>query len=198
MNESGQRLLLNAIAYISRFTQDRPIAVTPSVFAGPVARSRAIPSRWLHISSYPADFGKDVVAADVWEEISKLPSREARAKWADEHSRFFHPDAECRLAIDEDLVAWNVAFDQPEFFEKATAGLRSGDVAAKARATRLLKRYAPDGPTGESADAWAAWWKENQPYAFGSDAGDYRWYIDPLAKKRGVPSSELRGARRAD
>jgi hypothetical protein len=41
MNEAGQRLLLNAIAYISRFTEDRPIAVTPSVFAGPVAVPRA-------------------------------------------------------------------------------------------------------------------------------------------------------------
>ena len=36
MNESGRSLLLNAIAYISRFTEDRPIAITPSVFAGPV------------------------------------------------------------------------------------------------------------------------------------------------------------------
>jgi hypothetical protein len=47
MNESGQRLLLNSIAYISRFTEDRPIAITPSVFAGPVARFRSTPARWL-------------------------------------------------------------------------------------------------------------------------------------------------------
>lgn len=198
MNESGQHLLLNAIAYISRFTEDRPIAVTPSVFAGPVARSRATLGRWLHITSYPADFGKEVVSAEIWAEISRLPNREAKARWADEHSRFFHPDGEHRLAFDEDLVAWNVAFDQPEFFEKAIAGLGSDDPAAKTRAARLLKRYAPGGPEGDSAEAWAAWWKENRPYAFGSDAGDYRWYIDPLAKKRGVPSSELRGPRRAD
>jgi hypothetical protein len=121
-----------------------------------------------------------------------------QAKWADEHARFFRPDDEGRLVIDEDLVAWNVAFDQPEFFEKAIAGLRSGDAAAKARAARLLKRYAPDGPKDDMADTWAAWWTENRPYAFASDAGDYRWYIDPLAKKRGVPSRELRGSRRAD
>jgi hypothetical protein len=195
MNVSGQRLLLNAIAYISRFTQDRPIAVTPSVFAGPVARSRATLGRWLSITSYPEDFGKDVVAPEVWDEVSKLPTREAKAKWADEHARFFHPDGEHRLAIDADLLAWNVAFDQPEFFEKAIAGLGSTD---KARAVRLLKRYVPDGPKVDSSEAWGSWWKENKPYAFASDAGDYRWYIDPLAKKRGVPSSELRGPRRAD
>src|SRR5687768_15963590 len=40
MNETGRRLLLNSIAYISRFIEDRPIAVTPSVFAGPAALPR--------------------------------------------------------------------------------------------------------------------------------------------------------------
>ena len=39
MNDLGRLLLLNAIAYISHFTEDRPIAITPSPFAGPVARS---------------------------------------------------------------------------------------------------------------------------------------------------------------
>jgi hypothetical protein len=34
-------------------------------------------------------------------------------------------------------------------------------------------------------------------FAFASDAGDYRWNIDPLAKKRGVPISEMRGPKRA-
>jgi hypothetical protein len=29
-------------------------------------------------------------------------------------------------------------------------------------------------------------------------SGDYRWYIDPLAKKRGVPTAELRGPKRGD
>ena len=47
MNEAGQRLLLNSIAYISRFTEDRPIAVTPSVFAGSVAFPRAYLDRRL-------------------------------------------------------------------------------------------------------------------------------------------------------
>ncbi len=57
----------------------------------------------------------------------------------------------------------------------------------------LLERYVPDGPIGGDSNAWASWWKENQRFAFASDAGDYRWYIDPLAKKRGVPASVMRG-----
>jgi hypothetical protein len=124
MNESGKQLLLNSIAYISRFTEDRPIAVTPSVFAGPVARSRATLGRWLRVPSYSTDFGKDVVAS--------------------------------------------------------------------------LKRYVPMGPKSDSADEWDRWRKESEAFVFASDAGDYRWYIDPLAKRRGVPVAEMRGPRRAD
>jgi hypothetical protein len=37
----------------------------------------------------------------------------------------------------------------------------------------------------------------NKDYLIFSDQGDYRWYIDLLAKKRGIPSSELRGPARA-
>jgi len=41
LNDNGRALLINAIVYISRFTEDRPIARTRSVFAGPVARARS-------------------------------------------------------------------------------------------------------------------------------------------------------------
>jgi hypothetical protein len=88
--------------------------------------------------------------------------------------------------------------DQPEFFDKALAELRSNDTATAARARRLLERYVPTGPETGAANEWSAWWKENRPYAFATDAGDYRWYIDPLAKKRHMASADLRGPRRAD
>ena len=88
-------------------------------------------------------------------------------------------------------------FDQEDFFGRMIADLR-GDGEAAERAQRLLKRYVPIGPNKGGADEWAAWWKSNQPYLFASDVGDYCWYIDPLAKKRGVPSIDLRGPKRAD
>jgi hypothetical protein len=198
MNGTGRALLLNAVAYISRFTEDRPIAITPSVFAGPVARFRETPARWLRNPEYPPDFGKDLVTPQIWETMSALSDRESMAKWADKHSRFFHPNADQKLEIDEDLAALDVAFDVPEFFDKVLAGLRSRDAADAARARRLVERYVPIGPQNGNADEWAVWWQENRPYAFASDAGDYRWYVDPLAKSRGVPSSELRGPKRAD
>jgi hypothetical protein len=80
---------------------------------------------------------------------------------------------------------------------KVLADLRSQDLVLVARAQRLLERYVPIGPSAGDSDAWASWWKENQRFAFASDSGDYRWYIDPLAKKRGVPTREMRGPKRA-
>jgi hypothetical protein len=73
-----------------------------------------------------------------------------------------------------------------------------GSAAEAERARRLLERYVPRGPKGGNADQWAAWWQDNRPYLFASDSGDYCWYIDPLAKKRGIPTANLRGIKRAD
>jgi len=41
MNATGRAMLVNAIVYISRFTEDRPIGLTPSVFGSePIATTR--------------------------------------------------------------------------------------------------------------------------------------------------------------
>lgn len=161
MNDIGQKLLLNSIAYISHFSEDRPIAITASVFAGEVAPSRA---------------------------RSSLPKAERQ---------FLYPDEYKKLKVDEDLKALQIPFDSPEFFDKAIANLRGGDKDADT-ARRLLERYVPCGPKNGTADQWSAWWQANQPYAFASDSGDYCWYVDPLAKKRGMPTADLHGIKRSD
>ena len=196
MNEQGQHLLLNAIEYISRFSEDRPIAVTPSVFAGPVARARASIARNLRNPEFQVQWFKENFSPELWATISPL-GREKMAAWADQNSKFLYPNSKQELQFDDDLVALGVPFDEENFFAKTVADLRVGGAAAE-RAERLLQRYVPIGPSKANADGWAAWWKQNQPYLFASDAGDYRWYIDPLAKRRGVPSNELRGPKRAD
>jgi hypothetical protein len=147
---------------------------------------------------------------DLWTKLSPL-GREKIVEWFEQNELFLHPEDSHRvvplgqssmkkliqLEIDEDLVALGVSFDNPEFLDKTVAGLSAGGTAA-VRARRLLDRYVPAGPNSGVADQWTAWWRENRPYAFASDLGDYCWYIDPLAKKRGVPTSELRGPKRAD
>ena len=196
MNEEGKRLLLNSIAYISRFTEDRPIAITASPFAGPTTRPRNTAARWLRNPDYKVDLIKSVVAPELWTKVSAL-SREKMAEWFDQNQAFLHPNSDHKFEMDPDLVALGVAFDRPEFFDKTLADLRRGGPAAE-RAGRLLDRYVSVGPRNGSADQWTAWWRENQAYAFASDGGDYCWYIDPLAKKRRVPTHDLRGSKRAN
>lgn len=108
MSESGRQILLNAIVYISRFTQDRPIAITPSVFAGPVARPRSTLARWLRDPDYPTDFAKELVAPEIWERLSALSDREKMAQWADENAQFLHPNSDLKLTFDEDLLVLGI------------------------------------------------------------------------------------------
>ena len=134
----------------------------------------------------------DALAAQV-----KGMSREQQLAWAKVNTKYLHPNAEFKMVMDEDLLAWGIPFDSPGFFDKAVAGLRTGGKEAE-RAARLLARYVQSGPKAGGADAWATYWRENQPYLFASDAGEYLWYLDPLAKRRGVPTKDLRGPKRAD
>jgi hypothetical protein len=193
MNENGQRLLLNSIAYISQFTEDRPIAVTPSVFAGSTALPRTYLDRRLRDKG-DASEASWIVAPELFKKLSAMKSDELR-KWHAENRSYLHPgnNAEKKLDIDEDARSLAIPIDRPEFFEKCIASLDGSD-AAKART--LLTRYAPIA-TFESGSDWKKWFAENKPYLFFSDQGDYRWYVDPLAKKRGIPSAQLRGPARA-
>lgn len=199
MNEAGQRLLLNSIAYISRFTEDRPIAVTPSVFAGPVGYPRAYLDRRLGEKGDVSD--APWLLSDKTLELLKPLSRDEARRWYAENRAYLHPGAslklDFKLEVDEDARALAAPIDRAELFEKTIAALSSGGENSQ-RAARLLARYAPtEVEKQESAGAWTAWLKENRRYLFFSDQGDYRWYVDPLAKKRGTPTAELRGPKRA-
>ena len=197
MNENGQRLLLNAIAYISRFTEDRPIAVTPSVFAGPVSYPRTYLDRRLGENGDVGDASWMLDAALV--EKLKPRSPENVQSWYAAHRAYLHPSPAHLLIVDEEALALRAPIDTLELFTQSIAALDAADEVA-ARARLLLDRYRPETCklNGQSSQAeWSAWLDENRPYLFFSDQGDYRWYVDPLARKRGVPSAQLRGPARA-
>jgi hypothetical protein len=195
MNETGQRLLLNCIAYISRFTEDRPIAVTPSVFAGPVAMPRAYADRRLGEKGEVSD-ATWLLSERTLEQLKALSRDEVR-RWHAQHRAYLHPSTDLKLEVDEDALALSAPIDRVEFFDMAIRALLRGGKDAE-RAAPLLARYAPTDTTKlSSASAWKKWLQENRPYLFFSDEGDYRWYVDPLAKKRAIPTAELRGPRRA-
>jgi hypothetical protein len=196
MNQTGQALLLNSIAYISRFKEDRPIARTPSGWSKDENSPRS--KRWiegLYVSRRPADSDLDFYLTPETKAVVAKMDRLSYPKWFQENSPFLTCANSGRLMVDNSAKALNIPFDTLQFFTNALEKLNQPDTAAKARA--LLRRYAPDGPGDASAGEWKTWFEANRPYLFYSERGGYRWYIDPLAKQRGVPSEKLQGPARA-
>lgn len=138
LNQTGQALLLNAIAYISRFTEDRPIARSPSVFVGPYPRPRhKVPTLLTNETSNLADL-MHFLAPTALAEVKNLERPACRAWWQ-QNGRYLYPNREGLLAIDMEAKALGVGYDGPAFFERAIADLgEPGDVASRAR--RLLAR----------------------------------------------------------
>jgi hypothetical protein len=196
MNETGQALLLNSIAYIAGFTDDRPIARTPSGWAekddAPRGRRRAAA---LFASSIPADRDLDFIFNSATKAVVSKMDRLSYPKWHKENSPFLTCDKDGRLMVDSTAKELGIPLDQLDFFQQTIEKLSASASSSKAR--ELLKRYAPPGPAEGSAEEWVKWWETNRPYVFFSEQGGYRWYLDPLAKRRGIPSAKLQGPARA-
>ncbi|HEX6811148.1 MAG TPA: hypothetical protein VF384_05970 [Planctomycetota bacterium] len=101
-----------------------------------------------------------------------------------------------KFEVDAALREWNVGNRDVAFFTRCEAALRAGGEDA-ARALELLARYVPEGP-GQAApvEKWTHWIAEHRTCVFFCDVGGFRWFVDPLAKARSVPSTELRGVAR--
>lgn len=197
LNENGRALLVNAVAYISRFTQDRPIDVTPSVF-GPekIATSRRRVMNYLTNSNSRVSWTTNEVSAATLASFD-WHDREAAKAWLDANARWLHPGPGNLLEIDLEAKSLGTPFDAAEFLPKTIQALRTE--VTRQTALTLLARYVADAPDAKgSADVWDKWWHDNSPYLFYSELGCYRWYIDPMAKKRGVPTGNLRGPARSD
>jgi hypothetical protein len=188
MNDTGRNLLLNSIAYITHFTEDRPIAITPSVFAGPTVPPLRYPAN--AIKRGELKLLTNYIAASAFAGVTD------RAAWFQTMRDYLHPNAAGKLEPDSVALALKAPLGKPAFFERTLAALR--DDSTRSKAVLLFARYIPDGPgeSGSTAD-WQKWLDQNQRYLFFSDAGGYRYYIDPLAKKRGVATADLRGPARA-
>jgi hypothetical protein len=201
MNDAGRALLVNSIVYISRFHDEHALCVTPSAFAGGV-RARASLAQWLANESLPLDLALGSLSAEA---IAGIPrERAALKRWFDDHRDFLHPGAKGQLCVDADALAIRLPYHRIESLETA-ADLVADAPAADApdsdarHARNLLERYVPEGPAAGSAPSeWRTWLDANRPYLFFSEWGGYRWYVDPLARARRVPSEGLRGPARAD
>ena len=117
-------------------------------------------------------------------------------EWFKQARDYLHADVAGLLTIDTDAQSFKIPPATIRFIEEAIATL--SDPGSGALARRLLNRYVPDGP-GKNAtrENWEWWLSKNRPYLFFSDMGGYHWYLDPLAKSRGVSTASLRGEARA-
>ncbi|MBM3832082.1 MAG: hypothetical protein FJ403_02170 [Verrucomicrobia bacterium] len=188
-------VLLGSAGFNMAIVEDRPIAVTPSIFAGSVALPRGYLDRRLRDKGDASEI-EWIASQSVLDALKGKDSGEIR-KWYAENRGYLHPSWDAKLEVDKEARSLGAAIDTIEFFDKAIAALRTEGAEAK-RAFRLLADYAPEGaPKKPSVPDWESWLLENRAFLFFSDQGDYVWYIDPMAKKRGIPTSQLRGPARA-
>jgi hypothetical protein len=196
MNETGRAMLLNSIVYIAKFTQDRPIVKVPMTAIKSVPPRTSL-LRYAADETMPLSFLQEYLAKET---IAAAPGkdRESYKRWLPTVLPYLHPDDSLKYRIDAEALSLGARFDEPDFPEKMVEKLKSGGSGAKV-ARILLARYVPDGP-GAAADAggWESWIKQNSQYIFFSEIGGLRWYIDPLALKRHIPTAGLRGPARAD
>lgn len=203
LTPKGRRLLVNSIVYISRFTEDRPIAETPSPFRETAPTPRFFPIQWLEnsrrsliqLSQY---FEKNVLPAAAFQD------RESALQWIKENYDWLRPGTNGRLTIDPLARKWGVPFDDPKFFQRVIPSLandkstKNKNIAGEEALTLLHRFVHKDSrPSVDSKAVWETWWEENRSYLFFSELGGFHWYIDPLAKKRGIPTQNLRGPDRA-
>lgn len=197
LNENGRALLVNAICYIAKFSEDRPIIRTPSAVYSKtriVDRdiiARALDNLELDLSKYLSYF----LAPELFAKVKDL-DRAGLREWFREVRPYLRADGEGKLTIDEAARQFGTAPSEMDFFDQVIKAHFATEKQAK-QARELLLQYAPAGPEAEGASGvWQRWLNENRDYVFFSDTGGYRWYLDPIAKRRGTPTRDLRGANR--
>jgi hypothetical protein len=198
MSASGRQLLVNAVCYIFRFSEDRPIAMTPSPFT---ASHRLL--RRTFVDQKVTEGGIEEAAirpfltAEAAEAIESKSPQEVHAWYLAHRSRLRPRPGTGTFEIDDDLVRLDAHYDRLDDLLRVAQHLDSGDSATRDAALRALRRYLPSGPDGEEGSDWASWIESRTPCLFFSELGGFRWYEDPLAHGRGVPSATLTGPARA-
>jgi hypothetical protein len=198
LNENGCALLVNSICYIARFTEDRPIVRTPSPFYSNLRMlDRSVIDRLVQNVDRDLDAFLDWYLSEEEREAVRGKSRHDLAEWYRETRGFLRADKRGKFEIDKEAQQFGVATDSHEFIPAAIEAWNGAGDRGKLAHTLLL-RYVPDVFTeAEPTASWRQWWAANEDYLFFTDTGGFRWHIDPLAKKRAIPTKDLRGPARA-
>ena len=197
LNDNGRALLANSICYISRFTEDRPLVRTPSVFYSKVRLlDRSVIDRLIRNESRDLDLYLNAYLSETERELVRGKDRTELETWFKSIRGFLHADPRGKFAIDKEAEHFGISIDSPEFIPALAEALSGpGDRIELARI--LAKRYVAIGPEEFSTQVWHSWWDANRDYLFFSDTGGFRWLLDSLAKQRRIPTKDLRGPARA-
>jgi hypothetical protein len=196
MNPAGKALLVNAIAYIAQFVDDRPLLETPAYVGGGAVVTRATIRRAIADNSRAQWDAIRPRLDPALLEAGGVSDLRTFARWYPSVKDYLHPGEDGRLTIDGDAWALGQKPARRDFFHRTIPKLARPDGDAQ-RARQLLARYAPDGPGADApSQSWSQWLNDNGGFIYFSEIGGYRWYIDPLAKARVESTLELRGPAR--
>ena len=136
MNDTGDALLVNSIAYIARFTEDRPNVRSPSPFVDTtVVRPRT--SLLSYLKRGRAEWFVDAIDASI---LPDDRSAESLETWFEANRAHLRPDGTGKLTIDEEARSLGIAYDEPTFFTEAIAALRDPRAArGGAHAARTVR-----------------------------------------------------------
>ncbi len=171
MTETGRRVFLNAVAYISKFR------------GAPILALRRVPPRdslGLTLGFLDTDEPEDRPRLLEREFGSEVPEgaradRANRRAWFLQNRPYFRyegTEEKGRYVIDEDAKAWGVPNSDPSLLERAVSNLQSGTDTERSR--RLLARYT-DRNFAE-AGQWRAWLDSAKGSLFFSDWNGYRFF----------------------
>ncbi len=197
LNENGQALLVNSICYIAKYGNDRPLVRTPSTFYSRVRKyDRDVIGRLVENTSRELGVYLGLyLTVEAKSQVEEM-DRDTLAAWFAENRGFLRANDEGKYSIDTQAKQFGLAVDTHEFVQ--TAILATAQDFERAEMARdLLERYLHIGPK-DAADsaAWQQWYADNKDYLFFSDTGGFCWLIDPLAKRKAIPTDRLRGAAR--
>lgn len=196
LNDAGNALLENSIRYISRFTQDRPIGQTVSVFS-----DRPNPQELGYLRSMikaknadASGLAKRFLSESLQEKLAGMEPADA-VSWIKEHLEDLVNGDGGKLFAPEDLSRLEIRLREVGALDQLLAAL---DGERSADAVSALERHVAAGPKGSDAAGWKTYLTANARFYFFSEGAGCKFLLDPLAKARDVPSAKLRGVARAD
>ncbi len=193
LEETGRKLLVNAVAYVSRFVNDRPVVRVRS-FADPAGGAPSM----LWLDRLLADKDVDTLAgmfAEPWNTRIEAQGDGAIAWVTARLGAVRDSGGNSDFTFDERALALGVDLRQRAVLRDLVARL-DGEQAETARA--LLESLVAGGPEpGTTKNNWTNWLRRNEN-ALCWDAWSHVWRVDQLALWRRVDSDRLRGPDRAD